>query len=108
MKQLLDALHSAKRIEILIIGVMLCTLLVLYMGEGKPDASSEDPESRLEALLGEIEGAGEVQVMLAEDKGGALVLAEGADNMRTVLEIQRALRAITGLELDRIEIVKSG
>ena len=38
---------------------------------------------------------------------GAVVAASGAGDARVVLELQRAVRALTGLELEKIEIVKS-
>ena len=39
--------------------------------------------------------------------GGVVVAASGADDLRAMLELQQAVRTLTGLELDRIEIVKS-
>ena len=111
MKQLMNALKSARRIEIWIIIVMLCVLLVLGMGrqEGMESVSS-DEELRLQRLLSRIEGAGRVAVMLSgsmDGSGGCVVVSSGAEDVRVMLELQHAVQALTGLQLDRIEIVKS-
>lgn len=110
MKQLFEALKSARRIEILIILAMICVLIVLWMG-GDGANRSDGEEARMERLLSSIEGAGRVSVMISQgtDGGiaGVVVAASGADDLRVMLELQRAVRTLTGLELDRIEIVKS-
>ena len=68
-------------------------------------------EKRMERLLSSIEGAGRVSVMISQgtdgEIAGVVVAASGADDLRVMLELQRAVRTLTGLELDRIEIVKS-
>lgn len=107
----MEALKSARKIEILLIAAAICTLLVLWMGGGADTtAGASDEEARMERILSRIEGAGSVSVMIspAEDgAAGVVVAAPGADDLRVMLELQRAVRALTGLELDRIEIVKS-
>lgn len=109
MKRLLDALKSAHRIELLIIAAMLCVLLVLGMGYPRGDTNlRSDAERRMERILSRIEGAGKVSVMLAEQEDrylGCVVAAEGGD-VKTMLELQRAVQALTDLELERIEIVQ--
>ena len=109
MKQLFEALRSARKIEILVLVIMLCVLFVLSLGgETTPDAVSE--EERLEHILSRIDGAGDVSVMLSRDEQGirgCVAAATGAEDMRVMLEMQRALRTLTGLDLERIEIVKS-
>lgn len=104
-------LKSARKIEMLVIAALLCTILVLCMGEGKVTTAANTDEKRMQSILSQIDGAGRVSVMLAEDAEGqmtgAVVVASGAENVHVMLEIQRAVRAITGLELENIEIVKS-
>ena len=109
MKRLLQAFRSAGRLDLFLITAMICVLLVLYLngGGGAGDASSE---ARMEKILSEIDGAGRVSVMIAGEGGalrGAVVAAEGADDMRVYLELLRAVRALTGLETNCIEIIKS-
>lgn len=110
MKQWMDALKSARKIEILIIAAAICALLVLQMRSGPEPVANAD-EVRMERILSRIEGAGEVNVMIAADAQGAVqgvvVAASGADDVRVMLEIQRAVRTLTGLELEEIEVVKS-
>lgn len=105
-------LKSARKIELLIIAAMLCVLVVLWMGDANTASVKEsDDEQRMRRLLSRIEGAGGVNVMIAEndmgEKTGVVVAAEGAGNVRVMLEIQQAVQTLTGLELSRIEIVKS-
>lgn len=110
MKQWMDALKSARKIEILIIVAAICALLVLQMGTGTESVSNDD-EARMERILSQIEGAGHVNVMIAAngqgEAQGVVVVASGADDVRVMLEIQRAVRTLTGLELEAIEVVKS-
>ena len=109
MKQLGEMLKGARRIEFWIAAAAVCALLALALGGGS-SADSDDVEARMERILSRVEGAGRVSVMLSGaegNPGGAVIAASGADDARVVLELQRAVRALTGLELDRIEIVKS-
>ena len=111
MNQLFEALKSARRIEILVILAMICVLIVLWMGGGGDVRQQDGEEARMERLLSSIEGAGRVSVMISRNAegeiGGVVVAASGADDLRAMLELQQAVRTLTGLELDRIEIVKS-
>lgn len=109
MKQWMEALKSARKIEILVMAAMLCILLVLWMG-GRESSSNEE-EQRMARILSRIDGAGQVNVMIASnaegDIQGVVVAATGADDVRVMLEIQRAVRTLTGLNLEEIEVVKS-
>lgn len=111
MKQLFESLKSARKIEILVIAAMICVLLVLYMGDINPAGGASEEEKRMQRILSEIEGAGKVSVMIAsrDESGisGVVVAASGADNIRVMLELQRTVQTLTGLNLDQIEIVKS-
>ena len=109
MKQLGEILRGARRIEFWIAAAAVCALLALALGGGG-DSPAYSAEARMERVLSRIEGAGRVTVMLsgAEDAPeGAVIAASGAGDTRVVLEIQRAVRVLTGLELEKIEIVKS-
>ena len=112
MKPLLEALGGARKIEIWLIIVLLCVLIVLCLGDSKSgETAADSDEYRLGRILSRIEGAGDVSVMLSQSEGelqGCVVAAEGAREVRVMLQLQRAVQAITGLELDRIEIVQSG
>ena len=111
MKRLSEVLRGARRIEFWIAAAAICALIVLTLGErGATDQGPSATEARMERVLSRIKGAGQVTVMLSEDGGvlsGAVVVASGASDVRVVLELQRALRTLTGLELGKIEIVES-
>ena len=81
-----------------------------YLGE-EAVASAEEArwsalseEARLEALLGRIEGVGELHLLLSEQ--GAAVVCAGADDAGVRLEICQALHCYTGLGSDRIQVFK--
>ena len=109
MKRLGEMLKGARRIEFWIAAAAVCALLALALGNGG-GSSDNGTEARMERILSRIEGAGRVTVMLSGTNGapeGAVIAASGAGDARVVLELQRAVRALTGLELEKIEIVKS-
>lgn len=92
-----------------LITALICVLLVLFMN-GEDGTGVDSSEGRMEKILSSIEGAGRVNIMIAGEVGaahGAVVAAEGADDMRVYLELLRAVRALTGLESNCIEIIKS-
>lgn len=75
-------------------------------------------ETKLEDLLKNMEGVGNVKVMLMTDSGqglynsessevtGVLIVAEGADNSVTVQKIQEAVMALFQIEAHKIRIMK--
>lgn len=105
MKQFLETLKSARWIEVLLLSVFLCVLLIIML-EGRT-ASSDSDEVRMARILSAIAGAGEVTVMLGGEDQGALVLAEGAGDISVMLSLQRAVQTLTGLPIEKIEIVQS-
>ena len=109
MKQVFETIKAARWLELAIAAGLVCVLLVLALGSGSENAVS-DEEARMERILSKIEGAGRVNVMLArDDEGactGAVVVASGAENVEVMLRMQRAVQALTNLELSQIEIVR--
>lgn len=78
-------------------------------------------ESRLEELLSNVEGVGEVEVIIMTgDEGntesfsisgnnevtGVLVAAQGADSAVTVQNIQQAIMALFQIDANKIRIMK--
>lgn len=111
LKQLIEAFKAARKTEIILIAAALCALfLCLTDGSSLKEAATEE-EKRIQHILSQIEGAGKVHVMLSEDesglKQGAVVAAAGAERIEVMLELQQVMHTLTGLELDRIEVVKS-
>lgn len=107
----IEALKSARRLEICIILAATAILLVLLLG-GEAGTGENTQEERLARILSSIEGAGRVSVMITEDGegrcAGAVVSTAAADDLFVALQLQRAVKTLTGLELEQIEIVKSG
>lgn len=107
MKRLIEALKSMGKTELFAVAGVICTLIVLCMN-GASGRKSENPdEARMQRLLSEIDGAGRVSVMISRDGDGVVVAASGAGDVRVMLEMQRAVQTLTGLDIDRIEIIKS-
>ncbi|MGN1002105.1 MAG: hypothetical protein ACI4PC_04985 [Oscillospiraceae bacterium] len=64
-----------------------------------------DTESRrIAALLSQIEGVGESQVLLSAE--GAVVVCQGCDSAKVRLDVTNAVMAYTGLGSDKISILK--
>ena len=77
------------------------TLMVIPVGSEETDpvptvTAEETLESRLEAILCRIDGAGEVKVLLTEDRGGEVLYQTEGEDGKTVL-ICGADRSESGL-----------
>lgn len=92
---------------------------VVFSSITDEDSSTKtELESKLEALLGNMEGVGKVKVMLMTDSGqglygtggnevtGVLIVAEGGDNSVTVQKIQEAVMALFQIDAHKIRIMK--
>lgn len=99
---MLDKLGSLK--YALVVAAFGLALLLWPSGGGGQKAETVSEETRLEALLGSIEGVGQVRLLLSEQ--GAAVVCAGADSAQVRLEICQALQCYTGLGSDRIRIFK--
>lgn len=84
---------------VLLVGLALMLLPTQPMEaeeETVPEVTSEDMETRLEAILSRIHGAGEVAVMLTESGGEEIIYQTDGDDRNTVL-ISDAQRNEQGL-----------
>lgn len=71
------------------------------------EVSSSPIEEKLETMLEKIEGVGEVSILLTykEDKlEGAVVVASGAENVKTKLAIINSIETATGLGKHKIQV----
>ena len=96
--------------------------LKLVISAFGPYAGRTELEARLERVLGAVEGAGQVRVMIREEApqtavpafapaeaftpGGVVVVAEGADDLTVCFALSRAVQALLGVDPARIEIIK--
>lgn len=106
-----ERLRGARRIEALALLalVALLALLLLRMGGGTSTQQKTDVEARLERMLSAIEGAGRVRAMVTQDADGdvtgALIVADGLDDVRTYLSLERAVTTLLQLDAERVTII---
>ncbi len=90
---------------VLLLGVVL---LLIPSGSGGEDESEDkavqSDEKRLETLLEDVSGVGEVEVLLSEN--GIVIVCSGADNAEVRLNVIKAACAFTGFSSDRIQVLK--
>lgn len=91
---------------VLIVAAAGLVLLLWPSGSDLADAgpSSSGEEARLEAVLGQMQGVGQVELLLSEE--GAVVVCQGAEDAGVCLRITRAVRCYTGLGADKVQIFK--
>lgn len=114
----------------LIWALLLLILLAFFLFARTPVNNKSTLEQRLCAALSQLEGAGEVEVVIyqstnasnaqgvmsvfsitggaAQDTApsGVLVLAQGADDMRVRLDIARAVQSLLGVPASSVEVLK--
>lgn len=106
----MERFRGERRIELYILVVAISMLaLIALRGSRSAAPSASSVEQRLAAILSQIDGAGRVSVMLreesGEDPGGVVIVADGLVDVKTYLNLQRAARAATGFDADRIAII---
>jgi hypothetical protein len=82
---------------------------IFYTGEEKSVSTSAltDNEKKISALLQEIEGVGEASVMICETEEGvlgAVVVCEGAKNIRVNMDIREAVATALGTKESAVKI----
>ena len=126
IRELFGRLRGVRNLGTLVLVAALAMAALLLYG-GHDDTGGEPPgtalESRMEAVLSQIEGAGRVVVLLREkdaqpafgggqaDPGagrveGVVVVSEGAGDVRVALELARAVKALLGVDMARIEVLR--
>lgn len=116
VRRALEKLRGARHIEWALIAFALAAaLLVASEPREQAEPGGSELERRMEAVLSGVKGAGEVRVLVNRAETafasadtpvtGVLVVAEGAGDVRVALELQRAVRALLGVEAEQIEIL---
>ena len=114
MKRLTDRLRGARRIELFAALALAALLALMLIDLGGSDGGEPrtELESRVERILGRVEGAGRVSAMVTQDGDGAvtgvLIVAEGLADVQTYLRVQRAVSALLNVEVAKIEIIGGG
>lgn len=114
VKRLMDRLRGARRIELFAALALAALLALMLIDLGGSDGGEPrtELESRVERILGRVEGAGRVSAMVTQDGDGAvtgvLIVAEGLADVQTYLRVQRAVSALLNVEAAKIEIIGGG
>ena len=100
----------------LLAAVLLCCLLCFLLLSGRgAGGSGTSEEKRIAQVLSAISGAGKVEVAVYYSGGtdslssstspvGAVVVAEGADNLEVRLSLIRAVRTLLGLSEAAVDV----
>ena len=94
---------------LLMLALLAALLLIQIGGHDESADGATSIENRLRSVLTQIEGAGDVSVLVNEDENGEVVgvcvLTTNADDVAVVFRLQRAVRTTLGIENDRVEIL---
>lgn len=106
-------LKSGKLKEVFIISALAFVLLfaswkVFYTSE-KTDiqTSASTTETKVSRLLANIEGVGDTSVMICETEEGVqsvVVVCEGANNLRVILNVREAVAAALGTNQNAVKV----
>lgn len=119
----MDKLKGARQLPVLALVLLLAVAALLYMnaaGAEKGQVAGTELELRMARVLSQVQGAGEVRVLLRERESaaamaqqgetqladGAVIVAEGAGDIKVQLALQRAAKALLGVPLERIEVLQ--
>jgi hypothetical protein len=116
------ALKGAKKMEWIIFLAAAAILILLVLNQNTQDAEKTHLESRMEAVLCTVRGAGRVRVLISQggdaaafsslnatgDVRGVVIVADGADDVRVALELASAAQALLGIDLEKIQVLKMG
>ena len=111
IKRLLDRLRGARRIELFATLALAALLALMLMDIGRSGGGEPrtELESRVERILGRVEGAGRVSVMISQEEDGdvtgVVIVAEGLSDVQTYLRLQRAVSALLNVDVGKIEII---
>lgn len=100
-------LQKAGSVKYVLLVAAAGLVLLLWPSGGNlsgADAAQDGEETRLEAVLAQMQGVGQVELLLSEE--GAVVVCQGAEDAGVCLRITRAVRCYTGLGADKVQIFK--
>jgi hypothetical protein len=117
----LAAVKGARKMEWIIVAAAAAALALLLMSQNAAESDRTRLEARMEAVLSDVRGAGRVRVLVSEEGDaagafaasdansgvrGAVIVADGADDVRVALELASAAQALLGLEPEKIQVLK--
>ena len=94
----------------LLVGILLIVIAIPTDTRDIQTATGTSMESRLEKVLGQMSGVGNVSVMITyqEDEmvQGVAVVAEGGDNAVVVRNITEVVQALFDVDSHKIKVIK--
>ena len=120
MKETVKKLFAGKTARILIIaGAALLLLLLCWAVFGRSEKSTATSagytptveETRLSAILSQIEGAGTVNAVITEEEGvpvSAVIFFDGTDGILTRLRLTQAAAASLNIAENRVLVYPAG
>lgn len=110
--KIFQKLKNIKHIEIIIAIIFAVIILLIYLSStnltSTSKSSSTNLESRLETILSDIDGAGNVSVLINDSNDqidGVIVVASGADNVFVKMNILKAVETVLKIPTAQIEIL---
>ncbi len=111
--KLFQKFKSIKHIEIIIAVIFAVIVLLIYLSSVNPvkrtqSSASTNLEMRLESILSDIEGAGNVSVLINNTDNqidGVIIVASGADNVFVKMNILKAVETVLKIPTAQIEIL---
>lgn len=102
---------NKKHLLILLLFGVLLLVIAIPTGESTSQTSQgTDVEKRLTNVLNQMQGVGDVQVMITyqEDDSveGVVVVAEGGDNAVVVRNITEVVQALFAVDSHKIKVIK--
>ncbi len=94
----------------LLIGILLMVIAIPTGENQMRNEENTELERRLEAILGGMEGVGNVNVMITLQKDdsveGVAIVAEGGDNAVIVRNITEVVQALFHVDSHKIKVIK--
>lgn len=94
----------------LLVGILLIVIAIPTDSGEIRTAAGTSLESRLEKVLGQMSGVGEVSVMITyqedENVEGVAIVAEGGDNAVVVRNITEVVQALFNVDSHKIKVIK--
>ena len=105
-----ERLRGARRFELLALMALIALLALLLLRGGAPStAQRTEIEARLEHMLGSIDGAGRVRVMVTQDADGnatgALIVSDDLSDVRAYLSVESAVTTLLHLDASNVSII---
>lgn len=111
LQRLKERLHKDGWLVLALAGCILLCLMLGLMEPASTDQTAE--EARLSRVLSAMAGAGDVEVAVFYQEEtavpcGAVIVAQGADDVGVRLQLTRAVCTLLGLEASQVDVFKLG